>query len=357
MQNKFKIFRNKKIIITGFNGFKGTWLCIWLHLLNAKIYGISLKNRDKKIHYNIVKKFLNIKEYYIDIRDRNKVHKIFREIKPDYVFHLAAQAIVSKSVKDPNFNWETNVIGFLNILGSLSILKNKCTAVLITSDKCYKNFEKKSGYRETDILGGEDPYSASKASAEILFNSYFKTFFLNKKKSNIRVATARAGNVVGGGDWSPDRLIPDCMKSWLRNKKVFIRNPQSTRPWQHVLEALYGYLVLAVELDGNEKINGQSFNFSSNKIKNITVIDFLTKIKKLWPQISWKIKKSKKFHESGLLQLNNTKSKKILKWTSMLNINQTVELLVNWYLASQTNNKKIFTTSINQIKYFESKIR
>jgi CDP-glucose 4,6-dehydratase len=354
--NNFEIFKNKKIIITGFNGFKGSWLCIWLNLLGARIYGISLKNLDKKNHYNLVKKHLKIKEYYIDIRNLKKISQKITHIKPDFVFHLAAQATVSESIKNPNFNWETNVIGFLNVLSSLSNLRNKCTAVLITSDKCYKNFEKKSGYRETDILGGEDPYSASKASAEILFYSYFKTF-IYKKKTNLRVATARAGNVVGGGDWSSDRLIPDCMKCWLHKKKVQIRSPKSTRPWQHVLEALNGYLILATELSENKKINGESFNFSSNKIKNISVIDFISKINKLWPDAKWKIKKYKKFYESGLLQLNNLKSKKILKWSAKLNIDQTVRLLVNWYLGYKKNPKQIFKISTNQIKYFQNKIK
>lgn len=356
MLNKLKIFKNKKIIVTGFNGFKGTWLSIWLNILGAKVYGISLKNNEKNNHYNLIKKYISVKEHYIDIRNFSKLDHLIKKIKPDFVFHLAAQALVSKSIRNPKFNWETNVIGFFNIIHSLSNLKNKCSAVLITSDKCYKNFEKKTGYKESDILGGVDPYSASKASAEILFHSYYKNF-IEQKNRNLRVVTARAGNVVGGGDWSADRLIPDCMRNWLINKPVNIRNPNSTRPWQHVLEALYGYLMLAEKLHQSNYINGQSFNFSSDKIKNITVINFLKKIKKYWSEIEWKIIKSKKFYESGLLQLNNNKAKKILNWSAQLKIDETVFYLVEWYLNYKKDRENIFIVSRNQILKFHKKLK
>ena len=279
MLKKLKIFKNKKILITGHNGFKGSWLTIWLNLLGAKVVGISLKDYNQDNHFNLIKKNIKVKSYYFDLRNKKKTQQIILKEKPDYIFHLAAQSLVYKSVLDPSFNWETNVIGLLNILDSIIKLKKKCYGIIITSDKCYKNLEQKKGYKENDILGGIDPYSASKASAEILFHSYYQTFFAKNKK-NIRLCTARAGNVIGGGDWSNFRLIPDCMKMWLKNKIPVIRNPQSTRPWQHVLEALSGYLVLAYELTKNENISGNSFNFSSDKIKNITVLNFLKKINK-----------------------------------------------------------------------------
>ena len=351
---RFKNFKNKRILITGFNGFKGAWLSIWLSHLGAKLYGISLKNSDKNNHYNLVRKNINLKEFYIDIRDRKKLKKTILKIKPDFVFHLAAQSIVYKSIKKPSFNWETNVIGFLNILLSLSELKKKCVGVLITSDKCYKNLERLKGYSEDDILGGEDPYSASKASSEILFNSFFKTFILNKNPY-LRVATARAGNVIGGGDWTQMRLIPDCMKKWLYNKTVIIRKPKATRPWQHVLEALNGYLLLASKMSSSKRLNGESFNFSSNKIKNESVINFIKNIKLLWPNIKWKVIKEKKFHESKLLQLNNTKAKKKLKWSAKLNLKETIVYLVDWYKKFNINKDLIYDTSIEQIKSFENK--
>lgn len=350
----FKIFKNKKILITGHNGFKGSWLTIWLSIIGANVIGISLKNNDKKNHFNLVKSKIKVKSYYFDIREKLKLQKIVLKEQPDFIFHLAAQSLVYKSVKNPRFNWETNVIGLLNLLESILKLKKKCCGIIITSDKCYKNLEQKKGYKETDILGGIDPYSASKASAEILFHSFFKTFIKNKKK-NIKLCTARAGNVIGGGDWSNFRLIPDCMKMWLKNKTPVIRNPNSTRPWQHVLEALFGYLVLASELSRNEKINGNSFNFSSNKIKNITVINFLKKIKSKWPEVNWKIKSTNNFYESSLLQLNNTKAKRLLKWTARLNITETIEFVVDWYKEFKINQKGIFNISCKQIYEFMKK--
>ena len=355
MQN-LNLFKNKKVIVTGHNGFKGSWLSIWLSLLGAKVIGISLPNKNKTNHFNLVKNKLALKSYFIDIRKKKKIEKIILKTKPDYIFHLAAQSLVYKSIEDIQFNWETNVIGMLNILESLNKLKNRCVGVIITSDKCYKNVEQKKGYKETDILGGVDPYSASKASAEILFHSYYKTFIENKNK-NLRICTARAGNVIGGGDWSDKRLIPDCMKMWLKNKKPTIRNPNSTRPWQHVLEALSGYLDLALYLKKNATINGDSFNFSSDKIKNVTVIDFLKKIKKKWKKVNWKVVKNNKFYESSLLQLDTNKAKKILRWKASLNLNETIEFVVDWYKSFSLDKHNTYEISKRQIiKFMKKKI-
>ena len=348
------LFKNKKIIITGHNGFKGSWLTIWLSLLGAKIVGISLPNSDVNNHFNLVKKKLKVTNYYFDIINKKKLQKIILTEKPDFVFHLAAQALVYKSIIDINFNWETNVIGVLNILEALNKLDKKCAAVIITSDKCYKNLEQKKGYKETDVLGGVDPYSASKASAEILFHSYFKTF-IEHKNNQLRVCTARAGNVIGGGDWSNNRLIPDCMKMWLRNKMPVIRHPNSTRPWQHVLEALSGYLDLSLKLYQDKSINGQSFNFSSDKIKNVTVLQFLTKIRQKWPEINWIVKKNNQFYESSLLQLNTSKAKKILKWQAKLSVEETIKFVVDWYQNFKKNKNNTLQVSNEQILNFMKK--
>jgi CDP-glucose 4,6-dehydratase len=245
-------------------------------------------------------------------------------------------------------------MGFLNIMISLSRLKKKCVGVLITSDKCYKNINKEVFYKETDTLGGIDPYSASKASSEILFRSFYETYLKNKNKF-LTVCTARAGNVIGGGDWSEKRLIPDSMKSWLANKKILIRNPNATRPWQHVLEAVFGYLVLAEKMTKNKNLNGESFNFSSNKIKNVSVIKFLQKIKTKKINIKWKILKNKKFYESKLLQLNNKKAKNLLNWGSKLTLDETVTLVVEWYNQFKSDKKKIFNISVKQINFYFKK--
>jgi CDP-glucose 4,6-dehydratase len=354
MLKKLKKFKNKKVLITGHNGFKGSWLTIWLNLLGAKVVGISLENKDRYNHLNLVKNKIKIKSYFFDICNKNKLEQVINREQPDYIFHLAAQSIVFKSILNPRFNWETNVMGLFNLLEAIRKLNKKCCGIIITSDKCYKNLEVKRGYKETDVLGGVDPYSASKASAEILFHSYYETFFKNKKK-NIRLCSARAGNVIGGGDWSDNRLIPDCMKMWLKNKTPIIRNPNSTRPWQHVLEALSGYLELALKLDKSNKISGTSFNFSSDKIKNVTVLQFLNKIQNKWPSISWKIKKNNKFYESSLLQLNSSKAKKILNWKARLNINETINFVVEWYKNFKNYRKNTILVTRNQINEYMKK--
>jgi CDP-glucose 4,6-dehydratase len=352
--NNLNIFKNAKVLITGHNGFKGSWLTIWLSLLEAKIVGISLPNKDRNNHFNLSKSKLKVKSFYFDIREKKKLETIILKEKPDFVFHLAAQSLVYKSIADISFNWETNVIGVLNVLEALNKLNKKCVGIIITSDKCYKNIEQTKGYKETDILGGIDPYSASKASAEILFNSYYKTF-VEYKNNKLRLCTARAGNVIGGGDWSKNRLIPDCMKMWLKNKIPKIRNPNSTRPWQHVLEALSGYLYLSLRLNKDKSINGHSFNFSSDKIKNLNVLQFLNKIKEKWPKINWDIKKNNQFYESSLLQLDASKSKKILNWKARLDIDETIEFVINWYKNFNKNKKKTYQVSSDQIIKFMKK--
>ena len=354
MKNLKKTFFNKKILITGFNGFKGTWLSLCLYLLGGKLYGVSLRTNEKNNHYNLLKKKIFVQEKYFDIGNFKKVNNFINKTKPDFIFHLATQSLVFKSVQNPIFNWKTNVMGFLNIMISLSKLKKKCVGVLITSDKCYKNINKKVLYKETDTLGGIDPYSASKASSEILFKSFYETYLKNKNKF-LTVCTARAGNVIGGGDWSEKRLIPDSMKSWLANKKILIRNPNATRPWQHVLEAVFGYLVLAEKMTKNKNLNGESFNFSSNKIKNVSVLKFLKKIKNRKLNIKWKILKNKKFYESKLLQLNNKKAKKHLSWGSKLTLDETVTLVVEWYKQFKSDKKKIFDISVKQINFYFKK--
>ena len=322
-------FKNKKIIVTGHTGFKGSWLTLCLNLLGAKVLGISKDYPTSPSHFKDLNIKKNIQNKIFDITNLKKTKKIFKEFQPDYVFHLAAQAIVSKSFRDPISTFNTNTIGTLNVLESLREVK-KCKAVIITSDKSYKNLEIKRGYSENDIIGGNDPYSGSKGAAELIINSYIKSFFINKKK--IKIAIARAGNVIGGGDWSTDRIIPDCVKSWYKNKKITIRSPKSTRPWQHVLDAIRGYLILAIKLD-DKKINGEAFNFGPDNKQNKNVLDLVKEIKKNWQGVDWKIKKNTKLKnkESNLLKLNSNKAKKILKWYPVLNFENSIKFTANWY--------------------------
>ncbi len=350
----FNLFKNKTVLVTGHTGFKGSWLTSWLVLLGAKVIGLSIDIPTTPSHFEATKLQDKINHKRMDIRNLELLKKTFKKYQPNYVFHLAAQALVKKSYSDPIYTWETNTIGTLNVLESLREIKKKCIAVLITSDKSYKNIEIKRGYNEDDILGGKDPYSASKASAELTIQSYIGSFFPSKK-TKVLIGIARAGNVIGGGDWSENRLIPDCVKSWSKNKKVLIRNPKSTRPWQHVLESVSGYLILAASLKKNKKLHGEAFNFGPGNTKNYDVMFLVKYMRKYWKKVSWKIgKKNKKsFFESNILKLNCNKAKSILQWKCILSFNETVNMTVNWYKNYYSEPKKIYETSLNQIKEYE----
>jgi CDP-glucose 4,6-dehydratase len=345
-------FKNKKILIFGNTGFKGSWLTIALLNLGAEIYGVSLNIPTSPSLFKEAQLKSKIKFIQLDIRNKNKVKSIVNKIQPDFMFHLAAQSIVLNSILDPTFTFETNSIGTMNILDSLRDYKKKIAVVIVTSDKCYENVEKKIPYKELDRLGGKDPYSASKACAEIIFKSYVDSFLAKKK--NIRVSTARAGNVIGGGDWSKFRLVPDCMISAHKKRKIEIRSPNSTRPWQHVLEPIFGYLLLSDQLYKNiQKINNDSFNFGPNKFSNITVKNLIKKMMNQWEDINPKYFYTRKSIESNLLQLDTKKSKKLLGWTSILNLDQTIKFTVDWYKFFYNNkNKSIFDYTVYQIQEY-----
>ena len=343
----FKLFKGKKVIVTGHTGFKGSWLSYWLTIFGAKVVGLSQKIETYPSHYNAINLKKKLKNKFFNICDQKKVIKLFKKEKPDFVFHLAAQALVKKSYNNPMLTWRSNTFGTLNILEALKSIqfKKKCICVLITSDKSYKNLEIKKGYKEEDSLGGKDPYSASKSSADIAINSYFNSFF-SVKKSKLRIAVARAGNVIGGGDWSEDRLIPDCIKSWNKKKIVHIRNPNSTRPWQHVLDVINGYLILALNLKKNKKINGEAFNFGPNNKINFTVKKVVKEIVKTFPEAKYKIIKAnnQKFFESSLLKLNSSKAHKKLNWKTILTFKETIKFVSDWYKEYANNNKIDYIT-------------
>ena len=308
-------YKGKKVLIIGHTGFKGSWMTICLKDLGAKVFGISKDIPTEPSHYKLLKFQKEINEYTFDIRDYKKLEKTISFFKPDIIFHLAAQSLVKESYKNPYKTWTTNLMGTINLLEVLKNIniKKKMSVVIITSDKCYKNLNLNKRYKENDTLGDEEPYGASKAAAEIAFKSYFESFLF--KKNNLRVATARAGNVIGGGDWSIDRIIPDLIRS-IKSKKILkIRYPNSTRPWQHVLEPIYGYLFLAQNLFLKNKNNGESFNFGPKFKKNYKVNTLLQEFRKYLPQIKWKKETGKiRIHEAGLLNLNSNKSFKKLKW-------------------------------------------
>ena len=351
----FKNFKNKKILVTGHTGFKGSWLTFWLTMLGAKVVGVS-NQKINLSNYSVLKiKKSIVNEHMTDIKNLQKLKKIITSFKPDYIFHLAAQSLVKKSFEDPLKTFHSNSIGTLNILESARNLINKCTIILVTSDKSYKNLELKRGYKENDLLGGHDPYSASKGCAELIIQSYFQSFI--KRNKNLRIGIARAGNVIGGGDWSKDRLIPDCIKSWSKNKRVILRNPSSTRPWQHVLEAVGAYLLFAQKLNSNSKLNGEAFNFGPRHQSKITVLTVIKKMKKFWKKVDWKIlKKDNKniFYESKLLQLDCNKAKKKLFWKSVLSFEETISMTINWYKKYYENKEQIKGLARSQIQYYQS---
>ena len=274
-------------------------------------------------------------------------------IKPDFVFHLAAQAIVSKSYTHPIDTWNSNLISFLNILESLRNFKKKVNVVMITSDKCYLNVEKTRGYREDERLGGFENYSASKASCEILFNSYFHSYF--KKLKFVKIVSARAGNVIGGGDWSEDRIVPDCIKAWSNGEVVKLRSPFSTRPWQHVLEPISGYLSLGVRLYNCQLLHGESFNFGPQIAENNSVLDLVSKMSEFWEKVKWEFNEDEKNpYECGLLNLNCDKAFFKLNWHSVLSFQDTVKYTTEWYKSYYEDNSNIQRLSLNQIENFIS---
>ena len=346
------IYFNKKVLITGHTGFKGSWLTIWLNMLGAKVYGISNGYISVPSFMKSINKDLNITEYIFDIKDEKKISKYLNEINPDFIFHLAAQSSVKKSYKNPLQTFNTNIIGTLNILEYLKVKQPKCCSVFITSDKVYKNMEWNWGYKETDTIGGYDPYSASKSCCEFIISSYFESYFKNSNKN--KIAIARAGNVIGGGDWSDDRIIPDIIKNWQKKSILIIKNKNATRPWQHVLEPLSGYLLLGQKLFEGKINSGEAYNFGPNNLGHIPVIDLVKNINK-FINFKFKLTKSKnRIKETSLLKLNSEKAFMDLEWYTVFDFENIIKFTSFWYLAFYNNKKEIFKFSKQQInKYYE----
>jgi len=349
-------YKNKKILITGNTGFKGSWLTTWLLKLGAKIYGISKDIPTEPSMFKEMELKKKIVHYEKDVRDLDFVKNIVEEVKPDFVFHLAAQPLVSISYSDPIETVYTNVLGTTNILEALKESNHNCVGIIITSDKCYDNVEWVWGYKETDILGGKDIYSGSKGAAELIFKSYYHSFF-KKDKSNIKVATARAGNVIGGGDWAKDRIIPDCIRAWSKNEIVEVRSPNATRPWQHVLEPLSGYLALGEQLFLRNNLNGKSFNFGPMSQYSHTVEKLLQDLSKYWDiqdsSSAYQITDDIKFHEAGLLKLNCDKALFHLKWLPTLSYEQFIEFTGAWYYNFYKEKEDMFNYTFEQLKKYE----
>lgn len=334
------IYSGKKVLLTGHTGFKGSWLALWLEKMGAFVYGFSLKNTDELNHIELLN--LNINEKIGDIRNLDVLQEYFNEVQPDIVFHLAAQALVRPSYDDPIETYSTNVMGTLHVFEACRKTPSVKAIVNVTSDKCYENKEWLWGYRENEPMGGYDPYSASKGCSEILTSSYRNSYFnVNDygKKHNVLLASGRAGNVIGGGDWAVDRLIPDIVKATALNEAVLIRNPKATRPWQHVLEPLSGYLNLGAALLKKDVTKAEGFNFGPDNNSNLQVGDIVTLSHNYWNDIQIKINENKdEHHEANLLMLDCTKANKSLKWKAVWGIDKTISTTINWYKKYYENN-------------------
>ena len=346
-------FKNKTVVITGHTGFKGAWLTAWLKQLGARVVGIALDPPTDPSHFSVAQMSDGISDHRIDIRNRAQLEEVIITTQPDFVFHLAAQALVRRSYDYPLETWETNVQGTLHVLEALRKLNKPCAAVIITSDKCYDNVEWVWGYRESDAMGGPDPYSAFKGAAELAIRSHIKSYF-PKETSKVRIASARAGNVIGGGDWADHRIVPDCVKAWSNNNLVELRNPHSTRPWQHVLEPLSGYLTLAIALSQRSDLHGQPFNFGPQAQQNHSVLDLVQQMALYWDQVRWQDISGLDAgpYESALLKLNCDKALHFLKWHAVMGFEDTVKMTAEWYRAYYNQPTQIAALTNEQITIY-----
>lgn len=339
--SNLSIFKSAKVLVTGHTGFKGSWLSLWLAQMGAEVHGLSFGVPTEPSHFSASCLASEINDYRIDIRDDASLNDLVKKIKPDFVFHLAAQALVRPAYLDPTNTWQINAMGTINVLEALRLLKGPCVAVLITSDKCYENVEWVWGYRETDALGGPDPYSASKGAAELAIRSYVRSFF--PVDGAVRIVVGRAGNVIGGGDWAEDRIVPDCMRAWSQRETVQLRNPLATRPWQHVLEPLSGYLNLAMALRKDVSLHGEPFNFGPPAQQNHSVGELVAAMSIHWDQVRWEDVSAQCGgpYESGLLKLNCDKAHHNLGWHAVWNFEDTVRETILWYKHFYENQSKL----------------
>lgn len=349
------IYRNKKVFITGHTGFKGSWLSIWLQTLGAKICGYSLKPNTNPSMYRELDIENKIEKSIIgNILDYETLEKSINDFQPEIIFHLAAQPIVRLSYKEPKLTYETNVIGTLNVLEVARKCKSVKAFVNVTTDKCYENKEIARGYKEDEPMGGYDMYSSSKGCVEIMSSSYRRSFL--QEEDSMSMATARAGNVIGGGDWAEDRLIPDCIRYINQNKAIEIRNPIAVRPWQHVLEPLSGYLLLGQKLLETGKDYAEGFNFGPNEESVLKVSEVAQKIIDNYNKGEVIVHKKDNLHEANLLMLNIEKAKTVLNWTPTYTANEAIKETVEWYKHFYAKDTDMYQYTIQQIKNYSSKM-
>jgi CDP-glucose 4,6-dehydratase len=349
-------YTNKKVFVTGHTGFKGSWFITWLHLIGAKIKGYALAADDKSL-FNIICSHINFENSIADIRDRKKLQTELQNFQPDFVFHFAAQPLVRRSYEIPAETFDVNITGTANLLEGIKNLNKKCTVIVITTDKVYKNQESNHHYVETDTLGGHDPYSASKACVEIVASAFRSSYFnIDKHDAHQKaLATVRAGNVIGGGDYNRDRIVPDIIRSLSAGEPVNVRNQNAVRPWQHVLESLSGYLSLGALLQKNPDQFSGAYNFGPDAKDHLSVKELVETAISCWGNGTWiDASNNTEPHEAGLLQLDITKAKDELNWKPKLNSKQAIQWAIDWY--KQPEEKK-FDYTLEQIKsYYQDDI-
>ena len=324
------VFEGKRVFITGHTGFKGSWLASWMHRLGADVTGFALPPDYEGSHFEQLGLATRIRHIEGDLRDAGCVRRALCGAKPEFIFHLAAQPLVRRSYAEPKYTFDTNIGGSVNLLEAIRECETARVLIYVTSDKCYRNKESQQGYRETDELGGDDPYSASKACAELVFASYQASFF--NAHDSVRAASVRAGNVIGGGDWAEDRIVPDCIRALLKNQPIQVRNPHAVRPWQHVLEPLSGYIALAAELDRDAGLRG-AWNFGPSRDAHRTVGELVDMLIELWGSGSKVVapQAERPLKETSFLYLNCDKAIRELGWSPALTFRESLRETVEWY--------------------------
>jgi CDP-glucose 4,6-dehydratase len=343
------IYRNKTVLVTGHTGFKGSWLCLWLKRLGAKVIGYALAPPTKPNHFDLLG--LDIVSLIWDIRDKKKLIEAFESHKPEAVFHLAAQPLVRYSYLSPAETFETNVMGTVNVFEACRSISSVRAVVNVTSDKCYENKEEDYGYREMDPMGGYDTYSASKGCAELVTASYRRSFFNFADygtKHNVLLSSARAGNVIGGGDWGDDRLIPDIVKAASRNEIVSIRSPKAIRPWQHVLEPLAGYLMLGQKLLEGRAEFADAWNLGPDEGSHVEVEKVVKGSKERWNRVEYELRGNENLHEAGLLKLDCTKARSVLGWKPVWDFERAMDITMRWYKEYYEDGKVLSTKDIEE---------
>jgi CDP-glucose 4,6-dehydratase len=355
------LYRDKKVLITGHTGFKGTWLSLWLTELGANVIGYSLDVPTQPSLFEAINIKDKITHIIGDVCDEKHLMVVFEEYQPELVFHLAAQPLVRVSYKEPRLTYETNIMGTVHLLECVRKTKGVRVCIIVTTDKCYENKEWLYGYREIDPLGGYDPYSSSKACAEIVTSAYRNSFFNPNdygKTHNVSLSSVRAGNVIGGGDWAEDRIVPDSIKALSQNKQILLRNPLAIRPWQYVLDPLGGYLTLSALMSKEGHKYSDAYNFGPDNANIITVNELTNLIIQYWGSGNYVQGTLKSLHEAQLLKLDITKAQTLLGWTPVYNIYESIEKTVNWYKSfyEGASKEKMYEVTAEEVWNYMKKI-